>query len=53
MRENNKYNMYNKYNQVGCDEVGYRDILKLYLLYRLYMLFFKNNVVVLRKDKIL
>ena len=21
MRENNKYNMYNKYNQVGCDEV--------------------------------
>ena len=39
MRENNKYNMYNKYNQVGCDEVGYRDILKLYLLYELYMLF--------------
>ena len=33
MRENNKYNMYNKYNQVGCDEVGYRDILKLYMLF--------------------
>ena len=33
MRENNKYNMYNKYNQVGCDEFGYRDILKLYMLF--------------------
>ena len=43
MRENNKYNMYNKYNQVGCDEVGYRDILKLYLLYELYLLFLKSQ----------